>query len=210
MRGQFITFEGGEGVGKSTQVVRLAQRLTEKVGAPLITREPGGSEGAEHLRDLLVTGDADRWSSLSETLILYAAREDHLRRTIRPGLLGGRWVICDRFADSTRAYQGAAGGASEELIRTLERAVVGQDRPNLTLILDLPIDTGLKRAIARDGTAGRFEAKGEAFHQRLRDAFLDIARTEPERCHVISAEGSADDVADLVWDAVRRQYGWAA
>ena len=210
MRGRFITFEGGEGAGKSTQVARLAERLASQVGAPLLTREPGGSEGAESVRSLLVTGTTDRWSSLSETLLIFAARDDHLRRAIRPALDAGRWVICDRFSDSTRAYQGAAGGVSRAFISSLEAEVIGDDRPDLTLILDLPVETGLERAMARGGGEGRFEAKGLAFHQRLRDAFAEIARVEPERCALISAEGSPAEVSDRIWGAVCRKFGWTS
>jgi dTMP kinase len=202
MRGRFITFEGGEGAGKSTQVARLAERLADRVGAPLLTREPGGSEGAESIRDLLVTGSTDRWSSLSETLLIFAARDDHLRRAIRPALDKGRWVICDRFSDSTRAYQGAAGGVARAFISSLEAEVIGEDRPDLTLILDVQVETGLERALARGGAEGRFEAKGLAFHQRLRAEFATIARAEPERCELISADGSPDHVADRIWHAV--------
>jgi dTMP kinase len=210
MRGRFITFEGGEGVGKSTQVARLAERLVERIGAPLLTREPGGSEGAESIRSLLVTGAADRWSSLAETLLIFAARDDHLRRAIRPALEAGRWVICDRFSDSTRAYQGAAGGVSCDLIATLEAGVIGADRPDLTLILDAPVETGLERAMARGGAEGRFEAKGLAFHQRLRAAFIEIVQAEPERCALIPAEGSPAEVSERVWDVVCRKFGWAS
>ena len=210
MRGRFITFEGGEGAGKSTQVARLAERLAQKVGAPLLTREPGGSDGAETIRALLVNGATDRWSSLSETLLIYAARDDHLRRAIRPALESGQWVICDRFSDSTRAYQGAAGGVSRDMIATLETEVIGNERPDLTLILDIPVETGLHRALQRGGAEGRFEAKGLAFHQRLRAEFSEIARAEPGRCALISAEGPPDEVAERIWHAVCRKFGWAS
>jgi len=209
MRGRFITFEGGEGAGKSTQVARLAERLAQRIGPPLLTREPGGSDGAESLRTLLVTGSTDRWSSLAETLLIFAARDDHLRRAIRPALQAGQWVICDRFSDSTRAYQGAAGGVSQALIGALEAEVIGDDRPDLTLILDVPVETGLERAMARGGAEGRFEAKGQAFHQRLRAEFAKIARAEPDRCVLIPAEGSPDEVATRIWDAVGHKFGWA-
>jgi dTMP kinase len=200
--GRFITFEGGEGAGKTTQIRRLRARLEPLVGAVTLTREPGGSPGAEALRDLLVTGEADRWSPLSETLILYAAREDHLERTIRPALGAGRWVLSDRFADSTRAYQGAGGGAPAGLIGRLEATVVGPTRPDLTLILDLPVEAGLARAASRGGGEERFERKGHAFHQRLREAFLDIAAAEPQRCLVLDASAPPERVAEAVWTAV--------
>jgi len=210
MRGRFITFEGGEGAGKSTQVARLAERLADRVGAPLLTREPRGSDGAERIRELLVTGATDRWSSLSEALLIFAAREDHLRRAIRPALESGRWVICDRFSDSTRAYQGAAGGVSSALISALEAEVIAQTRADLTLILDVPVETGLQRALARGGGEGRFEAKGIAFHERLRAEFHAIAAAEPERCVVIPANGSPAEVGDRIWNAVCQKFGWTS
>ena len=204
--GRFITFEGGEGAGKSTQVRRLAARLEFRGVDVLMTREPGGSPGAETLRGLLVTGDADRWSPMAETLILYAAREDHLRRTIRPALDAGRWVLCDRFADSTRAYQGAAGGTDPAFIRALENAVVGPTAPDLTLVLDMPADVGLARAAGRGEGEARFESKGLAFHQRLRDGFLAVARAEPYRCVVVDAAGDMDAVEQAIWTAVVARF----
>ena len=201
--GLFITFEGGEGAGKSTQARRLAERLRAESGlAATLTREPGGSPGAEALRDLLVRGAADRWSPTAETLILYAARADHLERTIRPALARGEVVISDRFADSTRAYQGAGGGADAALIAALEAAVVGATTPDLTLVFDLPVAAGLARAQARGDAETRFESKGVAFHQRLRDGFLRIAAREPERCVVIDAAAEVEAVAAAVWAAV--------
>ncbi|HTK34972.1 MAG TPA: dTMP kinase [Caulobacteraceae bacterium] len=198
-RGRFITFEGGEGTGKSTQARRLADRLRSAGADAVLTREPGGSAGAEALRALLVTGEIDRWSATSETLLMYAARADHLERTIRPALARGAWVICDRFMDSTRAYQGAGGGASVALIDQLERAVVAADRPDLTLVFDLPVADGLARAHARAGGEARFEGKGEIFHQRLRAAYLRIAERDPVRCAVIDAAPHPDRVAESVW-----------
>jgi dTMP kinase len=199
--GKFISFEGGEGVGKSTQIRRLADRLSP-LGEVVLTREPGGSPGAEALRDLLVQGEADRWSPTAETLLLYAARADHLERRIRPALARGAFVLSDRFADSTRAYQGAGGGASPEMIGMLEAMVVGETRPDLTLVFDLPVEVGLARAMARGGAEQRFERKGEAFHQRLREGFLAIAAAEPERCRVIDADDDIDGVEASVWAAV--------
>ena len=158
--------------------------------------------GAEAIRALLVTGDVDRWSPTAETLLLYAARADHIERTIRPALEQGLWVICDRFADSTRAYQGAAGGASDRLIADLEAAVLGDLAPDLTLMFDLEPEVGLARAAGRGGAEVRFESKGLEFHQRLRQRFLAIAAAEPARCAVIDAAADLDGVTDAVWSAV--------
>ncbi|PZO34467.1 MAG: dTMP kinase, partial [Alphaproteobacteria bacterium] len=191
-RGQFITFEGGEGAGKSTQVLRLVADLRARGIDVIHTREPGGSPGAEAIRALVVSGDADRWSARTEALLMFASRSDHLEKTIRPALDAGVWVVCDRFADSSRAYQGAGGGAAPEFIEALERAVVGEDQPVLTLILDLPVAVGLERALARGQADTRFESKGLAFHQRLRDGFGEVAMRYPERCRVIDATGSPD------------------
>jgi dTMP kinase len=206
-RGRFISLEGGEGAGKSTQARRLAERLGADGREVVLTREPGGSPGAEAIRRLLVEGEADRWSAISETLLMSAARRDHIERVIAPALERGAWVISDRFLDSTRAYQGAAGGAPASLIQALEREVVGAVTPDLTLILDMPVEAGLARAGGRAGGEGRFESKGQEFHERLRAAFLDIARREPERCAVLSAEGDLDTVAARVWDLVAARLG---
>ena len=201
-RGRFITLEGGEGAGKSTQARRLAERLRVAGHEVVLTREPGGSPGAESIRALLVTGRADRWSPTTEALLMYAARRDHIERTIAPALERGAWVVSDRFADSTRAYQGAGGGVPASFIQALERYVVGETRPDLTLILDLPVDAGLARAAGRDHAETRFEAKGADFHQRLRDGFLAIARVETDRCAVIDASAAPVAVEAAIWDAV--------
>jgi dTMP kinase len=205
-RGRFITFEGGEGAGKSTQLERLVARLRGQGREVTATREPGGSPGAEAIRGLVLNGAADRWSPVTETLLMYAARRDHIERVIEPALERGAWVVCDRFADSTRAYQGAAGGADLGLIAALEAHVLGATRPDLTLIFDLPPEIGLARAHARGGEL-RFESKGLAFHQRLRDAFLAIARAEPERCALIDAAGAIETVETAIWDAVAARLG---
>ena len=201
-QGRFITFEGGEGAGKSTQLTRLVARLQTGGREVVATREPGGSPGAEAIRDLVLKGTADRWSPVTETLLMYAARRDHIERVIRPALARGAWVVCDRFADSTRAYQGAAGGTDPALIAALETSVLEGTRPDVTLIFDLPVALGLERAHARAGAEMRFESKGHDFHERLRAAFLAIARAEPERCAVIDATGSLADVEAKVWSAV--------
>jgi dTMP kinase len=205
-QGRFITFEGGEGAGKSTQVRRLAERLRGR-GEVLTTREPGGSPGAEAIRALLVNGPVERWSPVTETLLMYAARRDHIERVIAPALARGAWVICDRFYDSTRAYQGAAGGAPQALIQALETEVVSAVVPDLTLILDLPVEIGLARATERGGGEGRFEAKGLDFHQRLRTAFLDIAAHEPDRCRVIDAAGTVDQIGERIEAVAAARWG---
>ena len=204
-QGHFITFEGGEGGGKSTQLRLLAERLKALGLEVVATREPGGSPGAEAIRDLLVRGEADRWSAMTETLLMYAARRDHVERVIRPALARGAWVLCDRFADSTRAYQGAAGGTDEALITALERHVLDDVRPDLTLILDLPAEVGLARAASRAGAETRFESKGQAFHVRLRQAFLEIAAREPTRCCILDASKPLEEVRAEIWAAVAQR-----
>ena len=197
--GLFLTFEGGEGAGKSTQVARLAATLRARTGRPVVvTREPGGSAYAEEIRAALLAGAAKPYGPFAEALLFSAARLDHLDRLIRPALRRGEIVLCDRFIDSTRAYQGAAGGLDPAVIAALERVVVGPTRPDLTLILDLPPEAGLARAAGRGAGTGqgadRFEAESLDFHARLRDAFLAIARAEPERCAVIDAGRDPDSV----------------
>jgi dTMP kinase len=210
-RGRFITFEGGEGAGKSTQIRALAAALSARGVRVVLTREPGGSEGAEALRTLLVIGGADRWSPLSEALLMFAARNDHLERVIRPALARGDWVLCDRFADSTRAYQGAGGGVDPAFVETLDAAVVGPDQPDLTLILDLPVSVGLARAQARNGAGSeaeaRFEGKGLAFHERLRSHFQALATRFPERCVLIESDQSIETLMMAVLEAVETRLG---
>lgn len=206
-RGIFITFEGGEGAGKSTQIRRLAERLRAGGQDVVLTREPGGSPGAESIRELLLNGETDRWSPLTEALLMNAARRDHIERVIAPALARGAVVLCDRFADSTRAYQGAGGAVDTAVIAQLEAAVVGDMRPDLTLIFDLPVEEGLRRALSRNGGEERFEAKGAAFHQRLRAAYLEIAAAEPERCVLIDATASLDAVETAILAAVQRRLG---
>jgi dTMP kinase len=204
--GRFITLEGGEGAGKSTQVRRLAAALEAKGIPTLTTREPGGAPGAEEIRKLMVEGEPGRWNAITETLLAYAARADHVARTIGPALKEGRWVICDRFSDSTYAYQGAGRGVERETIRRIDSAVLDDFQPDLTLILDLDVATGLGRAMARAGIENRFEKFGADFHEKLRQAFLDIARRNPERCRLIDASGSEDQVGDAIFTAVSRRF----
>ena len=202
MAGKFITLEGGEGAGKSTQVSRLAARLESAGHTVCITREPGGAPGAEAIRELLVTGDPERWDAATETLLHYAARRSHLTDTIRPALARGEWVVCDRFADSTLAYQGYVGGVDKGFISEIYAQVAGDLTPDLTLILDLPPEVGLARAQARGEGEDRYERMGLNFHQRLRAAFLEIAAKEPERCMVVDADGDIETVAARIKSAV--------
>jgi dTMP kinase len=204
-RGRFITLEGGEGAGKSVQAKRLEERLAALGVKVVRTREPGGSPGAEALREAILSGFGAQFSAAGQALLFAAARVDHLDKTILPGLAGGAWVVCDRFADSTRAYQGAAGNLPDDFIDGLERLTVGANRPDLTLILDLPPELGLARAESRRqgrGEADRFESEGLPFHETLRRAFLAIAAAEPERCTVIDAARPEEEVAAAIWSAV--------
>jgi dTMP kinase len=198
LSGQFITFEGGEGAGKSTQIRRLADDLKKRGLEVVLTREPGGSPGAEAIRTLLVEGEPGRWDGITETLLFAAARRDHVERTIRPALQQGTWVLCDRFMDSTIAYQGYGAGVDIALVRRLSTDAAGDIIPDLTLILDLPVDVGLARAANRAGGEDRFERKGIEFHTRLRAGFLAIAKAEPNRCAVVDATATPDAVAQEI------------
>ena len=206
-RGRFITFEGGEGAGKSTQARRLAAALRATGLTVVETREPGGSPGAEEIRRLLTTGEAGRWSPMAETLLNYAARADHLRRTIRPALSAGSIVVSDRFADSTMAYQGYGHGLDRGFIAALAAAVLGGLKPELTLVFDLPVEQGLARAAARAGREDRYEKMDRAFHEALRQGYLAIAAAEPARCVVIDAAGDEAATWARVQGAVRERLG---
>lgn len=206
-RGVFITFEGGEGAGKSTQVALLADVLRGTGADVVVTREPGGAPGAEALRALLVRGDVGRWDPLAEALLHYAARRQHLRETVLPALAAGRWVVSDRFADSTMAYQGYGMGLGREVIDRLYDIVVGEHGPDLTLILDVPVETGLERAAVKGGAETRYERMDADFHRRLREAFLDIARIHPRRCAVIDAAGPIEAVQAAVRATVTQRLG---
>lgn len=192
--GRFITLEGGEGSGKSTQARRLGDWLRCSIPDVVVTREPGGAPGAEQVRALLVDGEIGRWDPISETLLHCAARRDHVVTTIQPALARGAWVLSDRFADSTMAYQGYGHGVDRAGIAELYRITVGTLKPDLTLVLDLPVQTGLERATGRAGGEDRYERMDRAFHERLRQGFLEIARSEPDRCVVIDAVPDADTV----------------
>src|SRR5258707_4003900 len=222
-RGKFISFEGGEGAGKSTQARMLRDQLQSRGRSVLLTREPGGSPGAEEIRKLLVEGEPERWAPLAETLLFIAARADHVARLIAPALAAGTWVISDRFADSTFVYQGIARGLGIETVRHLQHAALGGFGPDLTIILDLDPQQGLTRAAGRglalfdEGGAtstaasahqaveNRFERFDAGFHARLRDGFLRMAAAEPARCAVIDAARDPDAIAADVWRIVNER-----
>lgn len=204
--GRFITVEGGEGSGKSTQARLLARKLAVAGVDVAATREPGGAPGAEALRPLLVEGSIRRWTPMTEVLLHYAARRDHLDHTVLPALESGTWVVSDRFADSTLVYQGYGQGLDPEIIASLHRLVVGAFAPDLTLILDVPVDVGLTRAKRRAGREDRYERMGEDFHRRLREGFLEIARREPGRCRLIDASDTVERVHRAVCAAVCERF----
>ena len=201
-RGRFITLEGGEGVGKSTQARRLAERLRTLGIEVVLTREPGGVPGAEEIRTLLVSGTSRRWEPMAETLLHMAARVEHVETLIRPALMAGRWVVCDRFVDSTRVYQGMVQGVGDERVMALHKIALAGLMPDLTLILDLASDVGLARAQARGEPESRYERMEETFHRGLAEAFRRLAAQEPARCHLIDATGEEDAVAARLWQAV--------
>lgn len=207
MRGHFITFEGGEGSGKSTHAATLVQRLKTLGLDVVLTREPGGSTGAEIIRHILLSGIAKPLGAETEAILFAAARDDHVRNTILPALEAGKWVICDRFIDSTRVYQGILGKVDARLIRSLERVTVGAAKPDLTFILDVPATIGLARATRRrgKGATDRFEAEGIEFHEALRTAYRALAQNEPKRCIVMDGRAPRDVVADRVWDVVKQR-----
>ena len=210
MEGCFITFEGGEGAGKSTQIEGLRRRLEGLGHSVLATREPGGSPKAEEIRRFILEGRAKHLGAWTEALLFAAARMDHLHQTIRPALARGQIVLCDRFMDSTRAYQGTLGDADERAIQVLERVTVDASDPDLTFILDLPVEVGMERARRRREGRGeavdRFEGEDHAFHEALRQAFLKIAEAAPHRCVVINANQEPDKVAEAVWHVLTRRF----
>jgi dTMP kinase len=200
--GKFISLEGGEGAGKSTQARLLRARLESQGLNVLLTREPGGSPGAEEIRKLLVEGEPDRWTPLAETLLFLAARADHVARAIAPALEAGTWVISDRFADSTFVYQGIARGLGIDRVRALQRAALGDFQPDLTIVLDVNPREGLARADVRGAAENRFERFDAAFHARLRDGFLAIAADGPQRCAVVDGSADMESVAVNIWNIV--------
>jgi len=199
--GLFISFEGIDGSGKSTQARLLAQTLRTRGLDVVLTREPGGSPGAEEIRALVLEGPPDRWSAETELLLFTAARRDHLERTIRPALAAGQIVICDRFADSTRMYQGLRGAGLRAKVDALHALMIGQE-PDLTVLVDMDPDTGLARALARQGHEERFEAFGADLQHAMRSGFLDLAKEQPDRFVVVNGAGSIEDVAQAVFAAV--------
>ncbi|HEY0218252.1 MAG TPA: dTMP kinase [Afipia sp.] len=205
--GRFITFEGGEGSGKSTQIQLLADRLNGSHHKTIVTREPGGSPGAEIVRHLLLSGMGKLLGADAETLLFAAARDDHVQQVIKPALDRGVWVLCDRFTDSTQVYQGKLGKVEPGLINALERVTIGDLKPDLTLVLDVPVAIGLARAIKRRGKveADRFEEENFEFHEILRDAYRQLAAENSSRCVLINAYADADTVAARIWDAVRER-----
>lgn len=204
-RGKFISFEGGEGSGKSTQIKRLAERLDGAKLRAIVTREPGGSPGAEIIRHVVLSGMGKLLGPEAETLLFAAARDDHVHTLIQPALSQGIWVLCDRFSDSTRAYQGRLGQVPPGVLNAMQRVTIGDLKPDLTVILDIPVEVGLQRAAARRGSGApdRFEAEDIKFHQDLRDAYKQIAAEDPQRCALIDANADADTVAARVWTALR-------
>jgi dTMP kinase len=205
MRGKFITFEGGEGTGKSTQAKMLTLHLESLGLSVLLTREPGGSPGAEIIRHVLLSGAAKPFGPAAEAMLFAAARDDHVQCTIEPALAAGKWVICDRFVDSTRVYQGALGHVDKRLIKGLERISIGDLAPDLTFILDVPVAVGMERIAQRRGASGpdRFEAEDKEFHEKLREAYRAIAAEEPQRCVLIDTTVPRMKVAQRVWEAVQ-------
>jgi dTMP kinase len=207
-RGRFITFEGGEGSGKSTQIKTLAERLKATKLRTLVTREPGGSPGAEIIRHLVLSGMGKLLGPEAETLLFAAARDDHVRTVIKPALNQGIWVLCDRFADSTRVYQGRLGNVAPSVLNAMERVTIGDLKPDLTIILDVPVEIGMQRAAKRRGSAApdRFEAEDVKFHQELRDAYRQIAAAEPQRCVLIDTTAEPATVAANIWAALRDRF----
>lgn len=203
---RFISLEGGEGCGKSTQARLLAARLEATGAEVILTREPGGTPSAEAIRNLLVSGATDRWRPMTEALLHTAARVEHVDGVIRPALERGAWVISDRFLDSTRAYQGLTQGLGLEVVDDLQRLAIGDFRPTLTLLLDMAPDRAASRITGRDGAEDRYERMGAAFHERLRDAFRELAAREPDRIETVDCDGPVNEVAQRIWRLVQERF----
>lgn len=207
-RGCFITLEGGEGTGKSTLLASLRDRLEANGLEVIQTREPGGTVLAESIRQMVLhPPEGQTWSPMAEALLMNAARTDHLEKRIRPALADGRWVLCDRFADSTRVYQSVQGGVSLDVLKMLEGSVLGETRPDLTLVLDAPVEQTAGRRAGRGNTKDAFEVRNKSFHDAVRQAFISIARAEPQRCVLLDASRPAEEVADLAWTKVSERLG---
>ena len=207
-RGRFITLEGGEGTGKSTLLAALREKLEAAGRSVVQTREPGGTDLAEAIRNLVLHPPGDQtWSSMAEALLMNAARTDHLEKKIRPALEAGHWVLCDRFADSTRVYQSVQSGVGPAILKMLENAVLGDSRPDLTLVLDAPVEQAAQRRAERGGTADAFELRDTAFHEAVRQAFIDVARSEPERCVLLDASRAPEEVSERAWHEIESRLG---
>ena len=208
---RFITLEGGEGTGKSTLQRAIAEKLVATGGEVVTTREPGGTPLAEAVRELaLHPPEGDSWSAMAEALLMNAARSDHLDKLIRPALKDGKWVICDRFADSTRVYQSVKGGVAEAILRNMETSVLAGTLPGLTLVLDAPLETTSDRRSQRGGAKDSFEKRNDDFHHAVRQAFITLARSEPERCVLIDASRDIDSVFEAAWTAISERFGLKA
>ena len=206
-KGLFITFEGGEGAGKSTQITKLREAFEQKGYEVIQTREPGGCPEAEQIRDLILQSEQHHFDPLSETLLLYAARYEHVKKKIQPALDAGKIVLCDRFADSTLVYQGYAGGLSLSLLETLYTLIIGDLKPDLTFVLDLPIELSSERTQSRGLPQDRFESKEQDFHASLRHGFLDLAKKYPERMIVIDASGTIENVFQQILEGLKEKKG---
>ena len=204
--GHFVSFEGGDGAGKTTQLKLLSDGLQSTGISVHETREPGGSSGAEEIRSLLVEGEPNRWDAISEALLHFAARRDHIEKTIKPALARGDWVLCDRFADSTMAYQGYGHGLGGETIEAIQKLAISDFKPDLTLVLDVPVDGGLARAAGRSSGKSRYERMELDFHERVREGFLEVARREPQRCVVIDAQAGIADVQEALRRAIANRF----
>ena len=203
---KMIVLDGVDGSGKGVQSRRLLQSLQDAGLPAILTREPGGSAAAEDIRGLLVTGEPEKWDSMTELLLMYAARRSHLRDTVWPALAAGKWVISDRYADSSRAFQGIAGNLGLDTVEQIHRVTVGEFEPALVLIMDLPESIALQRALDRGGKEDRFEKKGADYHARVRAAFLQIAASDPVRYHVINADQSMDQVSQAIIETVNQRF----
>ena len=206
-KNRLIVVEGVDGSGKSLQAERLQQSFVNQGETAILTREPGGSPAAEDIRRLLVEGDPQKWDSMTELLLMYAARRAHCRDTIWPALEAGKWVISDRFADSSRAFQGIAGNLGLDVVNRVHQAAIGDFEPALVIVLDLPEDIALQRAELRGGNEDRFEKKGAEYQARVRAAYRDIAAIDPQRYVIIDANQTIDEVSSDILDAVNRHHG---